>query len=136
VHEGAEIVEKFAELALVLVLGSLVTLKGLEAPGLEGWLLVPLLLLVVRPATVLLSLARSGLPAGERAWIGWFGVRGVGSLNYAAVTLGLGVLTAQEGATVFWTTIVAVIVSIVVHGVTATPLSRRLLEGHKRPRAT
>jgi NhaP-type Na+/H+ or K+/H+ antiporter len=136
VHEGAEMVEKFAELALVLVLGSLVTLNGLEAPGLEGWLLVPLLLLVLRPVTVLVALARSGLPAAERAWVGWFGVRGVGSLNYAAVTLGLGVLSAQEGATVFWTTIVAVIVSIVVHGMTATSLSRRWLEGHKRPRKT
>jgi NhaP-type Na+/H+ or K+/H+ antiporter len=136
VHEGAEMVEKFAELALVLVIGSLVTFRGLEAPGLEGWLLVPLLLLVLRPASVHLALVRSGLPAAERAWIGWFGVRGVGSLNYAAVTLGLGVLSAHEGATVFWTTLVAVIVSIVVHGVTATSLSRRWLEGHKRPHAT
>ena len=136
VHDGADMVEKFAELALVLLIGSLVTLDGLQAPGLDGWLLVPLLLLVLRPASVAVALLRSGLPAAERAWIGWFGVRGVGSVNYAAVTLGLGVLSAQEGAAVFWTTIVAVIVSIVVHGVTATPLSRRWLEGHKQPRDT
>ena len=136
VHEGADMVEKFAELALVLLIGSLVTLDGLQTPGLDGWLLVPLLLLVLRPASVAVALLRSGLPAAERAWIGWFGVRGVGSVNYAAVTLGLGVLSAQEGAAVFWTTIVAVIVSIVVHGVTATPLSRRWLEGHKQPRDT
>jgi sodium/hydrogen antiporter len=94
------------------------------------------LLLVLRPASVAAALLRSGLPAAERAWIGWFGVRGVGSVNYAAVTLGLGVLSAQEGAAVFWTTIVAVIASIVVHGVTATSLSRRWLEGHKQPRDT
>ena len=136
VHEGADMVEKFAELALVLLIGSLVTVEGLEAPGLEGWLLVPLLLLVLRPASVLIALLRSGLPAGERTWISWFGVRGVGSVNYAAVTLGLGVLSAQEGAAVFWTTIVAVVVSIVVHGITATPLSHRWLEGHKQPRDT
>jgi sodium/hydrogen antiporter len=136
VHDGADMVEKFAELALVLLIGSLVTLEGLQAPGLEGWLLVPLLLLVLRPASVGVALLRSGLPAAERTWIAWFGVRGVGSVNYAAVTLGLGVLSAQEGGAVFWTTIVAVIVSIVVHGVTATSLSRRWLEGHKRPRDT
>jgi sodium/hydrogen antiporter len=136
VHDGADMVEKFAELALVLLIGSLVTLDGLRAPGLDGWLLVPLLLLVLRPASVAAALLRSGLPAAERAWIGWFGVRGVGSVNYAAVTLGLGVLSAQEGAAVFWTTIVAVIASIVVHGVTATSLSRRWLEGHKQPRDT
>jgi sodium/hydrogen antiporter len=136
VHEGADMVEKFAELALVLLIGSLVTLQGLEAPGVGGWLLVPVLLLVLRPASVAIALLRSGLPGGERTWIAWFGVRGVGSVNYAAVTLGLGVLNAQEGAAVFWTTIVAVIVSIVVHGVTATSLSRRWLEGHKQPRDT
>jgi sodium/hydrogen antiporter len=136
VHDGADMVEKFTELALVLLIGSLVTLDGLQAPGLEGWLLVPFLLLALRPASVAVALLRSGLPAAERAWIGWFGVRGVGSVNYAAVTLGLGVLSAQEGAAVFWTTIVAVIASIVVHGVTATSLSRRWLEGHKQPRDT
>jgi NhaP-type Na+/H+ or K+/H+ antiporter len=136
VHEGAEVVEKFAELALVLLVGSLVTVQGMEAPGLEGWLLVPVLLAVLRPASVVVALLGSGLRAGERTWIAWFGVRGVGSVNYAAVALGLGVLTAQEGETVFWSTIITVIVSIVVHGVTATALSRRWLEGHKQPRDT
>jgi sodium/hydrogen antiporter len=130
------VVEKFAELALVLLIGSLVTWDGLRMPGAEGWLLVALLLVVVRPAAVFASTIGSGLRRGERTWIAWFGVRGIGSLYYAAVALGLGVLSGGEAGVVFWTVVILVIVSIIVHGVTATPLSRRWLEGHRRPRAT
>ena len=136
VHDGAETVEKFAELAIVLLLGTLVTADGLKAPELGGWLLVAAVVLVLRPAAVLVSLLGSGLPARERAWIGWFGVRGIGSLYYAAVTIGLGVLSDAEASQVFWTVCVLVIVSIVVHGVTATPLSRRWLKGHRQPERT
>ena len=37
VHDGAEIVEKFGELAVILLLGSMLTLDGLGAPGVAGW---------------------------------------------------------------------------------------------------
>ena len=63
----------------------------------------------------------------ERAWVAWFGVRGVGSLYYAAAAVGAGVLAPAEGATVAWTVVAVVVVSIVVHGVTGAPLTRRLL---------
>ena len=63
-------------------------------------------------------------------------MRGIGSLYYAALTIGLGVLSDAEASQVFWTVCVLVIVSIVVHGITATPLSRRWLEGHKQPERT
>jgi NhaP-type Na+/H+ or K+/H+ antiporter len=136
VHEGAEMVEKFAELAIVLLLGTLVTVEGLQAPGLSGWLVVAAVILVLRPAAVLVSLAGSGLPARERIWIGWFGVRGIGSLYYASLAIGLAVLSDAEASQLFWTVAVLIIVSIVVHGVTATPLSNRWLEGHKQPERT
>lgn len=126
-HDGAELVEKFGELVVVLMLGSVVTLDGLRAPGVTGWLLIPLLLAVVRPVFVMAVLFRSGMGAGERAFIAWFGVRGVAALYYAAVAVGADVLSASEQRTVFWTTAVCVMVSIVVHGASATPLARRLL---------
>jgi NhaP-type Na+/H+ or K+/H+ antiporter len=127
VHHGAEVVEKFSELALILLLGSLVTIGGLAHAGVTGWLLVPVLLLVIRPLATAVAFAGSQLPAGDRAFIGWFGVRGIGSLYYVAVALGLGILSAAEARTLFWTVAACVVVSIVVHGVTATPLARRLL---------
>ena len=127
VHTGAETVEKFGELALILLLGSTVTVAGLQAPGWSGWLLAPALLLLIRPASVMAALARTQLPTGERAFVAWFGVRGIGSLYYVAVAVGAGVLSDTEATTVFWTTTVCVIASILVHGTTATHLSRRWL---------
>jgi NhaP-type Na+/H+ or K+/H+ antiporter len=127
VHAGAEMVEKLGELALVLLLGSTVTLTGLQEPGVAGWLLAGLLLFAVRPAAVAVALAGTGLDRGERAFVGWFGVRGIGSLYYASVVVGLGVLSAGEARTVFWTVAVCILLSIVLHGVTASALSRRWL---------
>ncbi|MBA2546538.1 MAG: cation:proton antiporter [Solirubrobacterales bacterium] len=127
IHEGAESVEKFGELAVVLVVGSMLTLDGLAEPGLSGWLLVPVLLLAIRPLAVAASMLRSRTPASERAFVGWFGVRGIGSLYYAAIAVGAGVLAPDEIVTVVWTVIVCVGVSLVVHGVTAAPLARRWL---------
>jgi sodium/hydrogen antiporter len=127
VHDGAEVTEKFAELAAVLLLGSMVTVAGLGDVGFGGWLLVPVLLLVIRPLAVAVSFLGSSLPKWERAFVAWFGVRGIGSLYYAAVAVGSGYLSDGDAQVVAWTTIVLVAISIVVHGTTASPLSRRLL---------
>ena len=127
VHDGADVVEKIGELAVILLLGTMLSLEGLGAPGLSGWLLVPVLLLAIRPLSVALALTRCDLAPGERAFVAWFGVRGIGSLYYAAVAVGAGVLSAGETEVIVWTAIACVVVSIAVHGTTATPLSRRLL---------
>ena len=127
VHDGAEIVEKFSELGLVLLLGSVVTINALDEPGLGGWALVPLLLLVVRPVAVVAALAGTGMARRERRFLAWFGIRGIGSLYYAAIAVGSGVLSAEEASTVFWTTAACVIASVLIHGMTADPLGRRLL---------
>lgn len=128
VHEGAEVVEKVGELTLVLLLGSMLTLDGISAPGLSGWLLVPVLILLIRPAAVGVALLRSGIPPRERVFIGWFGVRGIGSAYYLAVAAGAGALSSAETDVLAWTAIACIVTSIVVHGVTASPLSRRLLD--------
>ena len=73
------------------------------------------------------SLLRSGTPASERAFVAWFGVRGVGSLYYMAIAVGAGVLAPDEIETMVWTVIACVCVSLIVHGVTAAPLARRWL---------
>jgi NhaP-type Na+/H+ or K+/H+ antiporter len=127
VHQGAEQVEKFMELAAILMLGSLLTGAGLTAPGWEGWLLAVVLLLVIRPLSTFLSLFRSQVQtAGGRTFVAWFGVRGVGTLYYASTVVGAGVLAGAEEELVVWTAIACVIVSIVVHGVTGGPALRLL----------
>ncbi len=131
VHAGAEVVEKFSELAIILLLGSILTLGGLRAPGWSGWILVALLIFLIRPVTVLVALLGSRMPWRQQAFLAWFGVHGVGSLNYATFAVAAGVLGAAEERTLFWTVAVTALVSIVVHGTTGTPLTQRLVE---RPR--
>lgn len=128
VHDGAEAVEKFGELALILLLGSSLTLDGLGVPGVGGWALVALLLLLVRPLAVLVALTGVREPLRDRLFVGWFGVRGIGSLYYVAVAIGLGAFSDSEERILFWTTAAVVTVSIIVHGTTAAPLTRRWLE--------
>jgi sodium/hydrogen antiporter len=134
VHEGAERLEKLLELAVILLLGSLLTGSGLSVPGWEGWLLAALLLVVVRPLACLLSLVGSRMDhPSEKAFVAWFGVRGVGTLFYAAAIVASGALGAREEQLVVWTCIAAVLVSIVVHGVTAGPSMRRLFRRRPSP---
>ena len=128
VHNGAEQAEKLLELASVLMLGSMLTLAGLATPGWEGWLLAVTLIVAIRPASCLIALIGSKLDRpNERAFVSWFGVRGIGSLYYLAFAVSLGVLPAGEQSLVIWTTVACVVLSIVVHGVTAGPSLSRLM---------
>ena len=128
VHNGAEQAEKLLELASVLMLGSILTLAGLAAPGWEGWLLAVVLIVAIRPASCLIALIGSKLDRpNERAFVSWFGVRGIGSLYFLAFGVSLGVLPAGEESVVIWTTVACVILSIIVHGISAGPSLARLL---------
>ena len=130
VHHGAEHAEKFLELAAILLLGSLLTTAGLKAPGWEGWALAVVLLLVIRPVATLLSLLGGNVEGrGGKAFVAWFGVRGVGTLYYAATVVTAGVLSGGEERVVVWTGMACIVLSIVVHGVTGGPALRWLFAG-------
>jgi NhaP-type Na+/H+ or K+/H+ antiporter len=126
-HGGAEAAGKGLELVVLLLLGSLLTTAGLSAPGLSGWLLVPLVLLVVRPVLVLTSVGGWAMDARAALFLGFFGVRGVAAVFYAMVVAGSGVLSAHEQHVLVWTTVACVVSSVLVHGLTARALTRRLL---------
>ena len=127
IHDAAEVARNFSELAVILLLGSLVTLALFEEPGLGGWLLVPVALLVVRPALASLAMLRSSVPRGERIVIAWFGAKGVASVYYVMLLIEQGALSGGEAEAVLWTTVAVVLASILAHGASASPLDRRLL---------
>lgn len=127
VHHGAEAAGKFLELLVLLMLGTMLTTAGLSAPGVAGWLLAPLLLFVIRPALVFATAASGFMDRRARMFLGFFGVRGVAALFYAAVVVEAHVLSPGEQQVVVWTTIACVVASIVIHGLSATPLTRRWL---------
>jgi NhaP-type Na+/H+ or K+/H+ antiporter len=113
-----EQLERFAEVAVVLVIGALL---GAVTFRPEFLWFVPLLFLAIRPASVALGTLGSGATRTERSLIGWFGIRGVGSLYYLAfaATHGLHEETAGELASL---TLAVVATSIVLHGLSVTPL--------------
>lgn len=131
-HRGAESAGVLLELLVLLLLGSMLTRSGLSIPGWDGWLLAPLLIFAIRPVLVMATSGPGLASLHERLFLAFFGVRGVAALFYAAIVAGSGALSPDETSTVVWTVVVCVVVSIVVHGVTATPLTRRLLEREPR----
>ena len=86
--------------------------------------LVTVLFLGIRPLSTAVGLAGSGLSRREHLLIGWFGIRGIGSVYYLmyAITHGL-----SDGfiAPVVGVTLVVIALSVVVHGATVTPVMRR-----------
>jgi NhaP-type Na+/H+ or K+/H+ antiporter len=132
VHEGAETLEKLTELGVILLFASMLTTDGLALPGWSGWAIAVAVIVAVRPLLVLLAFTGSRLPVRERVFLGWFGVRGVGSIYYAALALGAGVL-GEAGALVYWTVAATVLISIVAHGLTGTALTDRLLAPRLSP---
>lgn len=127
VHAGSERIGRLLELAVLLLLGSALTTAGLTVPGVGGWLLAPLVIFVIRPVLVLAAAIRAPFGLRQRLFLGFFGVRGVAAVYYAVVVAGSHDFSPHDTAVVVWTTIACVGVSIIVHGVAATPLMRRLL---------
>jgi len=128
IHRGAETAGRLLELAVLLLTGSMLTTTGLGVPGVAGWLLAALIIVLLRPALVLAVTGRGILGIRGRLYLGFFGVRGVAALYYVAIVAETNDLSQPEITKVAWTTIICVAVSIVVHGTTATPLSRHLLQ--------
>jgi NhaP-type Na+/H+ or K+/H+ antiporter len=86
-----------------------------------AWWFVPLVLLLVRPLSVAVGLAGSQTSPLQRRLIGWFGIRGIGSLYYLSYALNHG-LPPEHASTLVALTIAVIVSSIVVHGVSVTPL--------------
>ena len=116
-----EQLERIGEIAIVVVVGTLLSADLLTWRVL--WL-TPLLFVIIRPLSVVVALARAGLTRREIVLIGWFGVCAVGSVYYLAYAIGQG-LPAPFREQVVSLTLVVIAASVLVHGVTVTPLMAR-----------
>lgn len=113
-----EQLERIGEVTIVIAIGAL--LWAVQWDG-TAWWFVPLQLLVVRPASVMLGMFRSPSSQGQRWLIGWFGIRGVGSLYYLTYAINHGLAPDIANALVS-ITIATVVASIVMHGISVTPM--------------
>ena len=113
-----EQLERICEVALVLLLGAMLTAAYLPADAL--WF-APLLFLGIRPLAVYAGLLGCGLTGIRRGLVAWFGVRGVGSVYYLMFALQHGV-SGDDAHRLTGLTLTVVAISIAVHGVSVTPL--------------
>jgi NhaP-type Na+/H+ or K+/H+ antiporter len=118
--------ERVAELAMVIVLGVLFPLSALS------WSTVAfaaIVMVIVRPVAVFVGLVGSGCTAIDRAYLGWFGLRGLASLYYLEFAIRRDLPSPLvEPIAVAVMTVISM--SIVVHGLSATPLMRTLERRH------
>jgi NhaP-type Na+/H+ or K+/H+ antiporter len=82
-------------------------------------------LLLVRPLAGLVGLAGSGRPLDEQVAISFFGIRGIGSFFYLAYAYNTAEFEA-DAEFLFALVGFVVLVSIVLHGVSARPAMRYL----------
>jgi NhaP-type Na+/H+ or K+/H+ antiporter len=118
---GQVVAEMTMLLAFVLFGALLSTLLG-QVPLLATLALAGLAIFVIRPVAVqlVLRVGRAGLSAYARQFIAWFGPRGLNSLLFALLVVEEGV---PGGEALFAVVGVVVLVSVVAHGVTATPFA-------------
>ena len=113
-----EHLERLSEMMLVLLLG------GMLAFQFWTWQTVGLalfLFLVARPLSVYVGLAGTNTTWKLRTMIGWFGVRGIGSIYYLMYATQHGLDKAfAEQLTQF--TLVVITLSIIVHGTSVKPI--------------
>lgn len=122
---------RLVEVVMVLLMGF--AMPWVQWRG-EPLVYAALLLVVIRPLSVFLTIPGRALPKAQRRIVAWFGIRGVGSLFYLALVIDSGLSPTLATALVN-ATLPAIALSILLHGVSATPLMalyRRRRVQHKR----
>ncbi|MGD8709042.1 MAG: sodium:proton antiporter [Ectothiorhodospiraceae bacterium] len=128
-----EQLERLSEVVLILLIGGTLFVDS------WSWRAVAtafFLFLAARPASVFLALLGTRTPWRMRAMMGWFGVRGIGSLYYLMYAIEHG-LPENVALELIHLTLIVVTLSIIVHGISVKPLMSRfwLRSGSRRPMA-
>ncbi|AFY54670.1 NhaP-type Na+(K+)/H+ antiporter [Rivularia sp. PCC 7116] len=128
--EFIEQVEKLLEIGTILLLGTILLYQPVVDFASQSILIILFLFLVIRPLGVFISTIgkrtiknpQNQKMYPQKRWLfGWFGIRGVGSLYYLAYALDNG-LKGALAEQISWITYTTVVASVLLHGVSATPL--------------
>lgn len=123
-HRFVEQIERLLTLGVLLALGYASVHGLLDALTWQAALVGVALVVVVRPLASWASLRGVVDDPPQRAAIAFFGVRGVGSLYYLAYAAGQATFDQAE---VLWATVAfTVLLSVVVHGISAGPAMERV----------
>ena len=118
-HRSEELIE-LLKLGIFVVFGSLLTFSSLFSDGWAAVGIVAVTLVVARPLSMFASLVGTGLSVRAKAFMGWFGPKGVATMAFALLILGREIAAAGE---IFDIAALAVFTSILVHGLSDYPAS-------------
>ncbi len=129
--EFVERIEKLLEIATILLLGSILLFKPMMTYAFQSLVVIVLLFVVIRPVGAWISTIskrpsnsrRRNMDSRTRLLLGWFGIRGVGSLYYLGYAFGHG-LKGELGDQIAWITYTVIVVSVIIHGISSTPLMK------------
>jgi sodium/hydrogen antiporter len=121
--EFIERLEKLLEVGMIVLLGALLRIEPIERFLPQALLIAGFLFFIIRPLGTWLSTISARYTLTHRLLFGWFGIRGVGSLYYLFYALGSG-LKDELGEQIAWLIMITVVLSIVLHGITSTPIMK------------
>ncbi len=130
IHEFMEGEGQLLTLLTFLVFGAVLAPVGLEHASLKSVMLAIAFLTVVRIVPIWISLTGTGLSLYEKFFLGWFGPRGLASILFALLVLER--FDIPGGEELAACVVLTVLLSIVLHGVTATPFSNLFERTNKK----
>jgi NhaP-type Na+/H+ or K+/H+ antiporter len=116
-ERATEVVE-IVKLAVFAVFGSLLTLHGLATDGWAAVAVVAGTFVIARPAAIWLALAGTRLDRASKAFMAWFGPKGVATMAFSLLILARRI---EAGREIFDIAALAVFASVLIHGLTDTP---------------
>jgi sodium/hydrogen antiporter len=115
--EFAENTSAILQVLTFFVFGALIVATGFHHSIPPLAVFVVFALLLARPLAVMLSFVKTGIPRPQKLFMAWFGPKGVASMLFALFVLKSGV---GNGELIFDIAAIAIIASIVAHGLTDT----------------
>jgi NhaP-type Na+/H+ or K+/H+ antiporter len=126
----SEDIAEIVKLGVFVVFGSLLTFHGLFADGWAAVGIVVVTLLIARPVAIWLALAGTGTDTPTKAFIAWFGPKGVATMTFSLLVLSEPIAQAPR---IFDITALVVFCSILAHGLTDQPGSEWLARREAQP---
>jgi sodium/hydrogen antiporter len=114
----ADDVIEVVKLGIFVVFGSLLAVDTLFADGWAAVGVVVVTLVVARTVAVWIALAGTGVDHAQKAFMAWFGPKGVATMTFSLIVLGESI---PQGERIFNLAALTVVCSIVAHGATDTP---------------
>ncbi|MCZ7461990.1 cation:proton antiporter [Streptomyces sp. WMMC940] len=116
-----EALAELAKFAALLVFGALLTPQLFGDLSFGGYVAVVLAIVLIRPASMLLSLVGTRFDRREKLVAAWFGPKGFASVVYGLLVLQAGIPQGEQAYTLI---AVCIAFSIIAHSSTDVPIAR------------